>query len=241
MGPLRGLRSASIDVPKARLMRRWLQLSLSHYLSGMNFWAVWPVVGRCFFNRYRHAIGRFQYCFCIGIEPPAVLPRRADEGRHHAFRVRLTTMTAGACCRCVNPSAGRFYTMCGRPLGFKGFAWRLAAGRKRSCVRPVGAATWPLAQMGSASKRQTTARPRGATGINGVSCLSVRPSFISSCPYTPGTGTRLRRRSADADTPRRAPSSPTRCGRSCWPTPRRPACVACGRTTPAARRTTCLA
>jgi hypothetical protein len=136
---------------------------------------------------------------------------------------------------------GGSYTMCGRPLGFKGFAWRLAAGRKRSCVRPVGAATWPLAQMGSASKRQTTARPRGATGINGVSCLSVRPSFISSCPYTPGTGTRLRRRSADADTPRRAPSSPTRCGRSCWPTPRRPACVACGRTTPAARRTTCLA
>ncbi|WP_050807228.1 hypothetical protein [Acidiphilium sp. PM] len=73
-------------------------------------------------------------------------------------------------------------TMCGRPLGFKGTNERRASGRKRSCVRPVGAASWPLAQMESASKRQTSWRPDKVIGINGMSCLSVRPTFISGCP-----------------------------------------------------------
>ena len=65
------------------------------------------------------------------------------------------------------------------------------AVRVRSCVRPVDAASWPLAQMGSASNIQTTARLVIAIGINGFCCSSVRPIIIFCLllkPPTPACG-----------------------------------------------------
>ena len=51
-------------------------------------------------------------------------------------------------------------SMRGRPVEFKCYLQGLMAARKRSCVRPVYAATWPLAQMGSANDIQTRQRHR---------------------------------------------------------------------------------
>ncbi|OYV88819.1 MAG: hypothetical protein B7Z57_14485 [Acidiphilium sp. 37-60-79] len=44
------------------------------------------------------------------------------------------------------------------PVGSRVNLQNLMAVRKRSCVRPFYAATWPLAQMGSASNIQTQPR-----------------------------------------------------------------------------------
>jgi len=43
-------------------------------------------------------------------------------------------------------------------MEFKYFKLNLISVRMQPCVRPVDAASWPLAQMGSASNIQTTWR-----------------------------------------------------------------------------------
>ena len=73
-------------------------------------------------------------------------------------------------------------SMCGRPL--KGKKNRPGAYRclacSRSCVRPVGAASWPLAQMGSANRSSTGSRPPRAVGPHGMSRSPARPVIIFS-------------------------------------------------------------
>ncbi len=85
----------------------------------------------------------------------------------------------------------------------------LAAARMRSCVRPVGAASWPLAQMGSANDVQTLLRHRCAVDPGWI--VAIRrfdrspSSSIALASLAPAA---VRLLPAAAGMPRRAPSSP---------------------------------
>ena len=76
------------------------------------------------------------------------------------------------------------------PLGSSRNLQDSTAVRKRSCVRPVYAASWPLAQMGSANDIQTHLRRTFASGAHGFCRSSVRPIVISCYALKPSAPAR---------------------------------------------------
>ncbi len=115
-----------------------------------------------------------------------VKPRSRAAGRLWAAGLRPVankeTITEAIVDRCQTARKGQ------------GGSAKLVAVRKRSCVRPLRAATWPRAQIGSANDILTDGRYLYTTGQPGLSRSSVRPIYyLLLRPGTFETGARVRR------------------------------------------------